>query len=397
MSLELTAIATFGLAALVGWLATPLAIGAARRTSFFDRPVGYKSHAKPTPYLGGAAVMLAFLLSTLVVGGSGREFGVILGCAIGLWALGTLDDRVAVSPRWRVLGVVTVATILWGADLGWSIFGHDALDLLLTILWVLGLVNACNLMDNLDGAAASLAAVSAAGAGLLALASDQGELAALAFAVSGACVGFLPHNLAGPARIFLGDGGSMPIGLLVASVVMLSAGGDPGGGGAIVAGGMLVGLFVFDTTLVIVSRSRQGIPLATGGRDHVTHRLLAKLKSPCRVALALGSIQGILCAAAIWGAQGSGQLLIVAAAGSVSIGVAALVLFDSASWRPKASWVVVRGSPAVATNGATTHHDGMVLGALPSSAAPRPGSSRATYESRAESGPLNVERSHPGR
>lgn len=395
MSPETTAATTFAAAALLAWLLTPIAIRVACRTGFFDHPVGYKGHAKPTPYLGGAAVISGFLLSAVALNNVGSELGLMLGCAIALWALGTLDDRVTVRPRWRVLAVVTAAMILWGADLGWSLLGSDALDLLLTILWVLGLVNACNLMDNLDGATASVAGVSAGGVGLLALASNQPELAGLAFALSGACVGFLPHNLAGPARIFLGDGGSMPIGFVAASLTMLAASGNASGGGALLVGGMLVGLFVFDTTLVIVSRSRQRIPLATGGRDHVTHRLLAKLGSARRVALALASVQAVLCTAAIFGAESSGAFLATAAGVSVTIGLVTVVLLDSPSWRPKASWIEPAPSHqlGIIGNGATPYADALKIGPFPDGAAVGP--PRVSGESPRESDRRHRERPQP--
>lgn len=339
LSPELTVAASFALASLVAWTSTPVAIDVARRTSFFDHPAGYKGHAEPTPYLGGAAIMLAVLLAALTVGGAGARFGVLFACAAGLWVVGTVDDRVTVRARWRIVAVMAVGAILWRAGLAWSVFDAGVLNLLVTVVWVLGIVNACNLLDNLDGATATIAGVSSGGAGVLALVTGDGELAALAFAVSGACVGFLPHNLAGPARIFLGDGGSMPIGLLVASVGMLVADGAGVGGGAVVVSGMLVAVFVFDTTLVVVSRWRQGIPLLTGGRDHVTHRLLAKLRSPGKVALALGSIQAMFCSLAILGAESSPPLLGLAAVGASTIGLAALVLLDGPSWRPKATWI----------------------------------------------------------
>src|SRR4051812_42117760 len=132
-------------------------------------------------------------------------------------ALGTLDDRFPVAPRWRVLAEIGAGCAVSAAGLGWSVFGSEALDLLLTVAWVVGLCNAFNLMDNLDGAAGTVAGISAAGVGTLALAHDDPALAAFAFALAGACAGFLPHNLARPARIFLGDGGSLPIGFLVAA------------------------------------------------------------------------------------------------------------------------------------------------------------------------------------
>lgn len=329
---------TFAVAALVSISVTPLAIRVALKTSFIDHPRGYKGHRAPTPYLGGASVVLGFLVAAVAIGGVVRDFSVLLVCVLGLWALGTVDDRITVRPLWRVLLVTTVAVGMWSAGLGWSVFNFAPADCALTVVWVLGFVNACNLFDNIDGACATVSGASAGGAGVVALAAGDVRLAALAFAVSGACAGFLPYNLARPARIFLGDGGSMPLGLVVAGLAMLAADREALGGSAVLVGAMLAGLFVLDTTLVVVSRRRRRIPLVTGGRDHLTHRLLARLGSTRKVAFVLGLSQALLCGAAIAGAEAGWPLLGVLASLSVFWGVAALILLESTGWRPDYVW-----------------------------------------------------------
>ena len=129
----------------------------ATRTGFHDEPVGYKGHGAPTPYLGGAAVVGAFALAGLTVGGELSRLSPIVAFTFGLWCLGTIDDRITLSPRLRLTVEFGVASALWALDLGWSVSGLPLVDLVITNLWVVGLVNAFNLMDNMDGAAATVA------------------------------------------------------------------------------------------------------------------------------------------------------------------------------------------------------------------------------------------------
>ena len=147
---------------------------------------------------------------------------------------------------------------------GWTIFHNGAADLALTIFWVVTVMNAFNLMDNMDGAAATTAAVSAAGAGVLGLISGDVALAALSFAVAGACFGFLPRNLSRPARIFMGDGGSLLLGLLVARVTMAAVTRNYLGPSGVIVAALLVGLVIFDATLVTFSRTRGGRSVLNG-------------------------------------------------------------------------------------------------------------------------------------
>jgi UDP-GlcNAc:undecaprenyl-phosphate GlcNAc-1-phosphate transferase len=164
---------------------------------------------------------------------------------------------------------------------------------------------------------------------------DDLVLAALALALCGGCAGFLRYNLAAPARIFLGDGGSMWVGFVVAGAVMAlpsTSGAD--GLTALAIAALLVGLPVLDTSLVVVSRRRRAIPLMTGGRDHLTHRLHARLRSARAVAATLGMLQGVLCLVAV-SAWSVSRPLAIALAVSCPIAVAIVVsVLDSASWRP---------------------------------------------------------------
>lgn len=296
---ELTLPAAFAVAALVTWLVTPVAIRLAHATGFIDRPVGYKGHGRPTPYLGGCALMVGILVAALAFGGATGPNALFAAGAVGLWALGTADDRFNLSPYLRLAVEFGLGALLYATGHGWAVFGDATLDLILTCLWVAGIVNAVNLMDNMDGAAATVGAISATGAGLLAALSANPALAVLCFAVAGACAGFLPRNLARPSRIFMGDGGSMPLGFLLAGASMAAASGAVHGPASLVVAVAIVGLVILDTTLVTVSRRRGSRPLLTGGRDHLTHRLRTRLGTAQDVARALSIAQVGLCVAAV--------------------------------------------------------------------------------------------------
>ena len=287
--------AAFAIAAIVTFLSTPVAIAIALRTGFLDRPAGYKGHRAPTPYLGGCAIMAGLVAGAFMSGGVHQHLLPLIGCAAIVWAMGTLDDRINLA-IWLRLGVeIGVGVVLWQAGLGWTVLHNSAADLVLTVFWVVGVMNAFNLMDNMDGAAATTAAGSSLGAGTLALITHAAPLAPLCFAVAGGCAGFLPRNLASPAKIFMGDGGSLPVGLLVAALAMSVVRRGYFGPSGVVIGALLVGLVILDTTLVTISRSRAGRSVLSGGRDHMTHRLARHLGEPRNVALTLAAAQMVLC------------------------------------------------------------------------------------------------------
>jgi UDP-GlcNAc:undecaprenyl-phosphate/decaprenyl-phosphate GlcNAc-1-phosphate transferase len=354
MNAEVSAAVGFAVAGVASFAATPLAIRVARRTNFYDCPREYRKHSAPTPLLGGAAVLAAFLLAAVIIGGaSGRLLVPLLSCAVGMWLIGTLDDRVAVPPKWRLIATAGAAVALSESGFGWDTAGGTGVDILVTVLWVVGLVNAFNLMDNLDGACSTVAAVAAAGVGVLAAIKGQATVAGLAFSLSGACAGFLPWNLAGPAKIFLGDGGSMPIGFLVAALAMATARHSQAGNAGLLVGALLAGLPILDVTLVSVSRTRRGVSLMTGGRDHLTHRILLALRSSRLVAAALAVAQGVLCSFAIVG-YALGTLAVAGFAFAAFVtGVLAILVLDTPRWRPAGIAVgpqLVSVEPAEATS-----------------------------------------------
>jgi UDP-GlcNAc:undecaprenyl-phosphate GlcNAc-1-phosphate transferase len=244
-----------------------------------------------------------------------------------------------------LLAEALAAAALVSVDLGWKTSGGSVVDFALTVVWIAGIVNAFNLMDNLDGACSAVGCVSAIGIGTLAAIRGQTALAGLAFALAGGCAGFLPWNLAGPAKIFLGDGGSMTIGFLVATLSMAVAGDLHAGDANILAAALLAGVAILDTALVSVSRLRRGVTLMTGGRDHLTHRLLLAVHSPRAVAVVLAGVQAVLCAFAIVGNQLGTATLGGLAGLAVLLGVVAIAKLDTTSWRPPGIAVAPQSSP----------------------------------------------------
>ena len=334
MSAGTSATLGFAAGALVCFAATPVAIRVARRTGFYDRPREYRQNKAPTPFLGGVAVLLGTFTAAAVTGAFSGRTSVLLACAFIMWLVGTIDDRIAVAPKWRVLVTGLAAISLSMAGLGWKTDGGTSVDAILTLVWVVGLVNAFNFMDNMDGACVTVAACSALGIGALALIYGQPVLAGLSFGLAGACIGFLPWNLAGPAKIFLGDGGSMFVGFSVAALAMAASNQISGGEVRLLAGGLVVALPILDITLVVISRTRRGVTVTTGGRDHLTHRLLLALGAPRVVAVTLAVIQSAVCLLAVISVHVGPELLIPTSLILAISGLTAIAFLDTARWRP---------------------------------------------------------------
>jgi UDP-GlcNAc:undecaprenyl-phosphate GlcNAc-1-phosphate transferase len=336
------------------WAVAPGAIRLARRSGFLDHPTGYKNHNAPTAYLGGAAVLAGFLVGGLLFGSAFTRFAPIVVCAIALAVVGTIDDRVTVRPLYRVLAEVAAAAAITAFGLGWTFLSNPFEEFLLNAVWIVAFVNAFNLFDNMNGAAGATGAT--CGSGIAALAIVQGDmrLAAFALAITGACIGFLRFNLTSQdrARIFLGDGGSMPLGFLLAVAAANIPVADSLGWPKLLLAGMLLGILVLDTLLVIVSRSRRGVALATGGQDHLTHRLCAKVGTPLQVAALLVIAQGTLSALTVLVSQSGRTAIITAGLASLSIGAAVIALLDSPAWaseisrEPRPKPVEPSGEPA---------------------------------------------------
>jgi UDP-GlcNAc:undecaprenyl-phosphate/decaprenyl-phosphate GlcNAc-1-phosphate transferase len=316
-------------AAAVVYATTPYAIGLANRLQFYDVPAGYKGHGRPTPYLGGAAMMAGFAIALLVAAGDWGKTGPLMGGVALLWVVGTIDDRRTLSPWLRVLVELGLAGLVWAAGLGWDLHVGWTIDLTATCLWVLAVVNAFNLFDNMDGAASTMALAVSAGAALVGVVRGDVWLAVGAASLAGACMGFLPRNLALPARIFLGDGGSMPLGFAAAVLVMVAAGTSKVAWESLLVALLLVGIPALDTSLVIISRRRRGVSILTGGRDHLTHRVRRRLPSARAVALTLGGVQAMVSVLAVLAMEGGASFIAVCAVLYVIAAAVAIVALES--------------------------------------------------------------------
>jgi UDP-GlcNAc:undecaprenyl-phosphate GlcNAc-1-phosphate transferase len=175
--------------------------------------------------------------------------------------------------------------------------------------------------------------VTAGGVGVIAGVHGEPVLGALALGLCGACVGFLPYNLASPrASIFLGDGGAMAIGFVIAAATMAL---PLESGEALLAAPVLVAVVLTDTALVIVSRSRRRVSVLTAGRDHLTHRLLARLRSPRLVVLALGGVQALLSGLAAVALELGRVVAVSAFSVALALALATIVILERGSAYPE--------------------------------------------------------------
>lgn len=257
---------------------TPVARWVAARTDTVDRPSERKLHLEPVPLLGGAAIYAAFILALLLFRDRfyiSQLVGIFIGATLVSF-LGIWDDRQTIRPLVKLGGQVFAALVLVVTGVRVNLFPGDVLDVLVTLVWVIGITNALNLLDNMDGLSGGIAAVAAGFFLLLALQSGQFLVGSLAAALLGACLGFLRYNF-NPAQIFMGDAGSLFLGFVLSAVGIKLRFPDNTYAVTWMVPVLVLGLPIFDTTLVVFSRLRRGVnPFTTAGKDHVSHRLVAR-------------------------------------------------------------------------------------------------------------------------
>ncbi|HUS17370.1 MAG TPA: MraY family glycosyltransferase [Chloroflexia bacterium] len=265
---------------------TPLVRSAATRFGVTDIPSARKVHANPVPLLGGAAIWLGFVGSLVLFDTAQfvQQFGSIIAGATLASLVGLWDDRWGMKPLFKLVGQIVAAGLMVAFGTSVQFLHNDLLNMAVTVLWVVGITNALNLMDNMDGLAGGIASWAAFFFFLLALTTGQRLLAPLALALAGACIGFLYYNFK-PGHIFMGDTGSLFLGFMLAAVgikLRFPLLYDPISGTPIdhqsvtwMVPLLVLGLPIFDTTLVTISRLRRRLPITRGGRDHVSHRLVA--------------------------------------------------------------------------------------------------------------------------
>ena len=275
----------FFVALTVSTVATPIARRVAIRLGVVDMPGARKIHASPIPLLGGVAVYLAFVLAVLLLGGDHppgflRQPAAILAGGSLVAAVGFWDDSRGkrLGPLPKLIAQCLGAAILIWAGVQVEFLRQPELNAAVTVLWVVGITNAVNFLDNMDGLSTGVAAVAAAFFFLLAITNGQFLVASMSAALLGAALGFLRYNFiltgsSGKATIFIGDMGALFLGFVLAALgIKLRF--DNTDLVTWMIPVLVLGLPVFDTTLVTLSRLRRRVPPYVGGKDHFSHRLV---------------------------------------------------------------------------------------------------------------------------
>jgi UDP-GlcNAc:undecaprenyl-phosphate GlcNAc-1-phosphate transferase len=266
---------------------TPLVRAGARRYGMVAKPKTDRWHKKPTAMFGGVAIWLSVAVSYLVFirpntppGWAGHFPGsfldVVMGASTFLFFVGLADDLLNTKPYQKLIGQVmgSAFVIYYGLALPWT--GYSALNVALTIFWLIGITNAVNLLDNMDGLASGIAIIASGFLALSFLATGQLMEALMLVTFAAALLGFLVYN-SSPASIFMGDCGSIFIGFFLASAALVNVSGGRSRSLLPVLAVPILVLFIpiFDTTFVTILRKLSGRAASQGGRDHTSHRLVA--------------------------------------------------------------------------------------------------------------------------
>ena len=294
---------------LVGAL-TPLMRKIAITTDVVDRPNAlHKSHKQPVPYLGGVAIILGVVIITysasLFSNFTSSTFWLassVLGPALSLGLIGLWDDVKNLKPLPRFIaqslaGILT-AIVLIATDTMGNPTGSTLFDSLLTILWVVGICNAINFFDNLDGGAAGTVAISSITLAILALNGDQYLITALSTVTAGATLGFLVWNKS-PAKIYMGDAGALFLGVLLATLTVRFKPSTQTQIGSFLVPILLLAIPILDTTVAVFSRVRRHLSPFQGGQDHLSHRLIRAGLSRKQAAFTLWSFSAFFAAVAL--------------------------------------------------------------------------------------------------
>ncbi len=262
---------------LLAMAAMPFAGKLAARWGMLDHPdQRLKRHERPVPYLGGLAVAVAFgaalagvkfWMNGTIVG----VVGVLAGSGL-ITLLGLVDDKHALKPETKFLGQVVAALILIACNMRLQFIHPPVLSALLTVIWVVGVTNAMNLIDIMDGLSAGVSAIAAAVFFLIAAHNGRTNDMFIVAALGGAVLGFLPFNFPG-ARIYLGDTGALLLGFVLSSVAVGESYSQVNSL-AVLAPVLILGVPIFDTLFIMFIRHRRGVSMFRGSPDHVALRLV---------------------------------------------------------------------------------------------------------------------------
>src|SRR6266446_3361519 len=255
---------------------TPAVRALARRWGFVAKPKVDRWHKNPTAMMGGVGIWLTVVGTYLLLVPHTEQGWVVVGAASFLFFVGLIDDWLHVKPYQKLIGQIIGAAIVvnYGLVLPWT--RSLPMNMLITIFWLIGITNAINLLDNMDGLATGVAAIASCFLTVNFVSVNQPAEAVMMAVFMAALLGFLVYN-SHPASIFMGDSGSMFIGFFLASAALVNVSGGRSRSLLPVLAVPILVLFIpiFDTTFVTILRKFSGRAASTGGRDHTSHRLVA--------------------------------------------------------------------------------------------------------------------------
>jgi UDP-GlcNAc:undecaprenyl-phosphate GlcNAc-1-phosphate transferase len=292
-------------------------------TGVIANPAANRWSARPVPLLGGPAIVTATALILPFVPQVPFELWVLLAGALAMSLVGLVDDVRPISPAAKFTAQLVTAAAVTAMGLRFPLTGIALLDILVTMLWIVGLTNAFNLLDNMDGLSAGIAAIAVIIKLSLFVLDGEWAAAGGAAVFAGACLGFLAHNLV-PQRVFMGDSGSLFLGFFVAGLSTIGASPDSRATVSVLVIPVAVLLVpIFDTVLVIIARLLTGRRVSQGGRDHSSHRLVMAGMSERSAVFFLYALAAVSGLAAI---LTRGTSLFLGLAILVTLGLAMLIL-----------------------------------------------------------------------
>src|SRR5260221_3384740 len=264
-----------GFAASLGLTALTRQISS--RLGLMDSPSFRKLQRAPIPLMGGLAIYGAFILALVLFhpwsSNYKGELATIILTATWLAFVGLVDDRIDLRPWVKFPAQALAAVFMIGSGIEVQLFGSPLLNALITFAWIVGIINAVNFLDNMDGLAAGISAIAAFFMFILSISQGQELVSAMSAALCGSAVGFLIYNF-NPATTFMGDMGSMVLGFVLAVLGIKLRFPSQGLAVTWMIPILVLGLPIFDTTLVVFTRLREGRSPLQGGKDHTSHRLV---------------------------------------------------------------------------------------------------------------------------
>lgn len=268
---KFSAAAAFIIAFAAAHIATPLIAKFALRINLVDHPSGRKVHTQPTPLLGGVVIYFSFITAlSFAVHVNKALIGALVGGTV-IMVIGVIDDKFKLMPRIKLLGQFIAALIAVMMGVQVAFIKAPFAGMAFTCLWLVGMTNAFNLIDNINGLSAGIAAISSFFFGTLAFIHGDIMVASASFALTGASLGFLRYNFP-KAGIFMGDSGSLFLGFMLASIAVAGSWKTSSVTTSLAIPILILGYPIFDVILVTATRIIEGRPVSMGGKDHSSHR-----------------------------------------------------------------------------------------------------------------------------